>query len=328
MTLIEIGGLLLVIAAGTEGLLSLTERAGELTPWPAGWGPIGIGAFLAFFAFIGFENLANMAEEARAPERSLPRAILLSLGICTLLYTVIALVVVLTLRPETLAVSQTPLLDVTARAGWFSSEVFAGIAVVAVVNGVLLELIMLGRLLFGMARRGWLPAFLGTTSPERRTPASATLLGGGIVLGVTVAVPFASLVAATSTLTLLVFAGVNLALWRLQRSRPRSEGFRVPRLIRLSPRSRTCCWPQHLCSIELGPPSGREAGGDAAPGLIGEGLDHRGALRRPVEVDSEDRKPRQALVIGQDREFPEPSAPAAGRSPDRLPGSRAPAPCC
>lgn len=231
MTLIEIGGLLLVIAAGTEGLLSLTERAGELTPWPAGWGPIGIGAFLAFFAFIGFENLANMAEEARAPERSLPRAILLSLGICTLLYTVIALVVVLTLRPETLAVSQTPLLDVTARAGWFSSEVFAGIAVVAVVNGVLLELIMLGRLLFGMARRGWLPAFLGTTSPERRTPASATLLGGGIVLGVTVAVPFASLVAATSTLTLLVFAGVNLALWRLQRSRPRSEGFRVPRLI-------------------------------------------------------------------------------------------------
>lgn len=231
MTLIELGGLLLVIAAGTPGLLSLPDRVDELMPWPAGWASIGVGAFLAFFAFIGFENLANMAEEARTPERSLPRAILLSLGICTLLYVVIAVVVVLTLRPDALAVSQTPLLDVTARAGWFSSEVFAGIAVVAVVNGVLLELIMLGRLLFGMARRGWLPAGLGATSPWRRTPVSATLLGGGIVLGVTLAVPFASLVAATSTITLLIFAGVNLALWRLQRSQPRSDGFRVPRFI-------------------------------------------------------------------------------------------------
>lgn len=231
MTLVEVGGLLLVIAAGAAGFLSLPERVDELIPRQAGWAAIGVGAFLAFFAFIGFENLANMAEEARAPERSLPRAILLSLGICTLLYAVIAVVVVLTLRPETLAVSQTPLLDVTARAGWFPPEVFAGIAIVAVVNGVLLELIMLGRLLFGMARRGWLPAFLGATSPRRRTPALATLLGGAIVLGVAVAAPFASLVAATSTITLLVFAGVNLALWRLQRSRPRSAGFRVPGII-------------------------------------------------------------------------------------------------
>lgn len=231
MTLVELGGLLLVIAAGAPGLLSLPDRVDELMPWPAGWASIGVGAFLAFFAFIGFENLANMAEEARAPERSLPRAILLSLGICTLLYVVIAVVVVLTLRPDALAVSQTPLLDVTARAGWFSSEAFAGVAIVAIVNGVLLELIMLGRLLFGMARRGWLPAGLGATSPWRRTPVSATLLGGGIVLGVTLAVPFASLVAATSTITLLIFAGVNLALWRLQRSQPRSDGFRVPRFI-------------------------------------------------------------------------------------------------
>ena len=231
MTLIELGGLLLVIAAGAPGLLSLPDRVDELMPWPAGWASIGVGAFLAFFAFIGFENLANMAEEARAPERSLPRAILLSLGICTLLYVVIAVVVVLTLRPDTATVSQTPLLDVTARAGWFSSEAFAGVAIVAIVNGVLLELIMLGRLLFGMARRGWLPAGLGATTSRRRTPALATLLGGGIVLGVTLAVPFASLVAATSTITLLVFAGVNLALWRLQQSRPRSEGFRIPRLV-------------------------------------------------------------------------------------------------
>lgn len=230
MTLIEIGGLLLVIAAGVPSLLSLPVHVDELMPWPAGWASIGIGAFLAFFAFLGFENLANMAEEARVPERSLPRAILLSLGICTLLYTVIALVVVLTLRPDMLAASQTPLLDVTAGAGWFSPEAFAGIAIVAVVNGVLLELIMLGRLLFGMARRGWLPAGLGATSP-RHIPIRATLLGGGIVFAITVAVPFASLVAATSTITLLVFAGVNLALWRLQQSRPRSEGFRVPRLI-------------------------------------------------------------------------------------------------
>ena len=98
-------------------------------------------------------------------------------------------------------------------------------------NGVLIELIMLARLLYGMARRGWLPQWLSVVHSRFRTPIRATLCGGSIVLALTVAVPFGSLVALTSTITLLVFAAVNFALWRLQGRSPRSAGFRVPRLI-------------------------------------------------------------------------------------------------
>ena len=233
MTMVEIGGLLLVIAAGLPALSSAPDRIGDLLPGGAieAWTGVAAGGFLAFFAFIGFENLANMAEEAREAEHSLPRAILLSLVLSALLYVVVAVVVVLALLPEELASSAAPLLAVADQADWFPPRLFAGIAVLAVANGVLLELIMLGRLLYGMARRGWLPIGLASVSRRLRTPLPATLLGGAITFVLTVALPFISLMSVTSTITLLVFAGVNLALWRLHRSARRTRGFRAPKLI-------------------------------------------------------------------------------------------------
>ena len=140
-------------------------------------------------------------------------------------------VTILALPHEELAASSAPLLLVAAEADWFSTDLFAAIALVAVANGVLIELVMLARLLYGMSRRGWLPSWLGAVHPRLRTPVPATLCGGGVVFVLTVAVPFLHLVAVTSTITLLIFAVVNLALWRLQRRQPHSVGFRVPRFI-------------------------------------------------------------------------------------------------
>jgi amino acid transporter len=233
MTAVEIGGLLLVVAAGGPALRALPERIGELMPAldPGALAGVAVGAFLAFFAFIGFENLANMAEEARRPERSLPRAILISLALSTLLYALVTTVIILAVPHEQLAASSAPLLLVAEEAAWFSSDLFAAIALIAVANGVLIELVMLARLLYGMTRRGWLPSWLGAVHPRLRTPVPATLCGGAAVFVLTVAVPFLHLVALTSTITLLVFALVNLALWRLHRRQPRGVGFRVPRFI-------------------------------------------------------------------------------------------------
>ena len=170
MTLIEIGGLLLVIVAGWPALQSLPERIGELMPSadPAALAGVAAGAFLAFFAFIGFENLANMAEEAAAPERSLPRSILFSLGLSTLLYVAVAAVTILALPLDELVASPAPLLLVAASARWFSADLFAAIALIAVANGVLIELVMLARLLYGMARRGWVPRGLRARSKNYR----------------------------------------------------------------------------------------------------------------------------------------------------------------
>jgi basic amino acid/polyamine antiporter, APA family len=233
MTAVEIGGLLLVVAAGGPALRALPQRIGELLPAldPGALAGVAVGAFLAFFAFIGFENLANMAEEARRPERSLPRAILISLCLSTLLYALVTAVTILAIPHEELAASSAPLLLVAEEAAWFSSDLFAAIALIAVANGVLIELVMLGRLLYGMTRRGWLPSWLGAVHPRLRTPIPATLCGGAAVFALTVAVPFLHLVAVTSTITLLVFALVNLALCCLQRRQPRDAGFRVPRIV-------------------------------------------------------------------------------------------------
>jgi amino acid transporter len=233
MTIIEIGGLLLVIAAGLPALSSAWGRVDELMPDStlSAWMGVAVGGFLAFFAFIGFENLANMAEEARSAEHSLPKAILFSLGLSALLYVVVAIVVILALPAAESTSLSAPLLAVASQADWFSPEVFAAIAILAVANGVLLELIMLARLLYGMARRGWLPIGLAAVSHRLRTPVHATLLGGAITLVFTITLPFVSLVSVTSTITLLVFAGVNLALWRLHRLHPRTSGFRVPGFI-------------------------------------------------------------------------------------------------
>jgi amino acid transporter len=233
MTVIEIGGLLMIVAAGWTQLGSLSERVGEIVPGtdPDVWAAIAAGAFVAFFAFIGFENLANMAEEARTPERSLPRAVLASLGLSTVLYAAVTTVTVLAAPLDALAAASAPLLLVARNASWFSTELFAVIALVAIGNGVLIELVMLARLLYGMARRGWLPQWLSAVHPRFRTPIRATLCGSAMVLALTVAVPFGSLVALTSTITLFVFAAVNFALWRLHGVSPRSSGFRVPRLI-------------------------------------------------------------------------------------------------
>jgi len=233
MTLVELGGLALVVATGAGAAADAWAR------WPdlllpdeaAGWSGIVGGAFLAFFAFIGFENMANIAEEAKRAERTLPRAIVISLVLSTAIYVLVTGVAVLAIPHAALVESAAPLMLVVAGASWFSAELFAAIALVAIGNGALLELITLSRLLYGMAHRAWLPAGLAAVHPRRHVPVRATLIAGALVGTLTVALPFASLVQLTSAMTLALFALVAAALWRLHRTAPRPHGFRCPRAV-------------------------------------------------------------------------------------------------
>jgi amino acid transporter len=232
MTGIELTGLLLVVSAGVASVHDLQVPALALVPTDLdAWSRVCAGAFLAFFAFTGFENLANMAEEAQNVGRTIPRAILLSLGISTVIYMTVALVVVAAVPLDEAASSAAPLLAVVERRGWGISNAFAALALVAVANGVLIQILMLSRLLYGMARRSLLPHWLAAVSP-RHIPARATLVAGALVLLSTVALPFASLLRLSTTLTLLVFALVSLSLWRLQQCVPRHDlDFHVPRWV-------------------------------------------------------------------------------------------------
>lgn len=232
MTLIELAGLLLVISAGLAPVRALQGHVWALLPTDLpGWRAIGAGAFLAFFAYTGFENLANMAEETTDVGRTLPRAMLLSLGISTALYMTVALVVVAALPREEAAVSAAPLLAVIARRGWSLSHAFAALSLVAVANGVLIQILMLSCLLYGMARRALLPGVL-TALSARQVPVRATLVAGALVLVSTVALPFDALLRLSTTLTLLLFTLVSLSLWRLQQCAPRQDlAFHVPRWV-------------------------------------------------------------------------------------------------
>ena len=108
----------------------------------------------------------------------MPRAILLAIAITAFFYTVVALVAVLAVPPSELAYSKTALLLIVARAPIDVVAVFAVIAGISTVNGVLVEILRVSRLTYGMARMGLLPHFLQRVNARTRTPVNTTVLVG------------------------------------------------------------------------------------------------------------------------------------------------------
>jgi amino acid transporter len=152
-TLIEVGGLLLLDLAGIALGPELVTRLPEALP-PLGDGRVLAGimgtALLAIFAFIGFEGLANIAEEVRDPQRTLPRAIFLTLTVSTILYVLVAWVALVAVPHEELAQSRAPLALVFERLTGASPRVMSLIAIVATLNGIIVQIIMSSR---GLAQR-------------------------------------------------------------------------------------------------------------------------------------------------------------------------------
>lgn len=220
-TLIEIGGLVLIIAVSGDSLGSLPQRAGELVPplEGAAWGSIVLGAFLAFYAFIGFEDMVNVAEEVKDPVRNMPRAILLATVAATTLYILVALIAVLSLPAAELAASDAPLALLYTRATGRGPVAISVVSLFAVVNGALIQIIMAARVLYGMSRQGWIPAVFGRVHRSTRTPLLATLLVTASVLVLALAVPLVQLAKATSFVILIVFVLVHAALLNLKRRR-------------------------------------------------------------------------------------------------------------
>jgi amino acid transporter len=229
VTLFEVLGLAIVLAVTADSLLDLPARLPELLPpmQPLAWQGILLGAFLAFYAFVGFEDMVNVAEEVRNPQRNVPLAILIALGVTTLLYAAVCLAAVLTVPPERLAAGDAPLAVVYQQATGEKPVVLSAIGIFAVVNGALIQIIMGSRVLYGMSRQGWLPPVLGHVWSRTRTPLVATAATSGLVLALALWLPLVTLAKFTSFLVLIVFSLVNLSLWRIKRREPRPEGVRV-----------------------------------------------------------------------------------------------------
>ena len=186
-------------------------------------GGILSGAVLAFYAFIGFEDMVNVAEEVKDVRRILPAAIILTLVLTTLLYTVVATVAVLALPTEDLAGSDAPLALVYERSGG-SAALLSGIAVVATVNGALIQIIMASRVLYGLGRDKAIPALFGTVNARTRTPVIATAVVTLVVVALAAIAPIETLAQVTSLIVLTIFTLANLALFRIKRRDPRPQG--------------------------------------------------------------------------------------------------------
>lgn len=231
-TVIEVAGLLLVIWVARGSLGNLDAWIGSLssevsfTVLPL----VASGTVLAFFAFIGFEDMVNVVEEVRDVDRTMPRAIILTLVITTLLYVVVSLVTLLGMPPDALTRSAAPLADLYAQSTGRSSLPIVIIGILAIINGALMQIIMGARVLYGLAKQGNLPSVFGNVHPRFRTPVAATCLVAGLVATGALLLPLETLARLASIFILTVFVLVNFSLITIKR-RDNEEaylGFSVP----------------------------------------------------------------------------------------------------
>ncbi|MFJ8198675.1 amino acid permease [Streptomyces sp. NPDC096152] len=207
-------------------------KDGNLTPFsPAGLGGIGAGTTAAFFSYIGFDAITTAGEEAKNPRRDVPVAIMVCMGIVTLLYCGVALAAIGAVggdqvggRPAALSY----VVDVVTGSGVGGGVIAFG-AVVAIASVVLAVMYGQTRILMSMSRDGLVPRVFEKVSPRTATPVAGTLI---VALVFALPAAFASLDAVVNLCTigtLAVMAVVNIAVIALRRREPGlTRSFRVP----------------------------------------------------------------------------------------------------
>lgn len=219
-TIVEATGLIAIVWLGRSQLANVS--VGEVVSVSPDIGLSGLlfGAFLAFYAFIGFEDMVNVSEEVKNPRRAMPQAIFGSLAIATVLYMLVVLVSVAAVVPDRLAESSAPLSLVLQNISSIDPRTISVIGMAAAFNGIIVQIIMGSRMLYGMATQGWVSKRFARVNAKRHTPVTATIFVGLLMVIGTAALPLVSLAQATSYLVLLIFCLVNISLIILKMKKP------------------------------------------------------------------------------------------------------------
>ena len=248
LTLVEITALAIVIGVGFWAMTTQGADLGQVVVFESStdrgmFAATTVATAIAFFAMVGFEDSVNMVEETQEPERIFPRVMLTGLGICVVIYMLVAVSVVMVLPLGDIQSydGETGILIEVVKVGAPDlpvGEVFPFLTVFAVANTALINMLMASRLIYGMARQDVLPRSLGKVLPTRRTPWTAIIFTTALALGLIIYVTIdegTSIVEAlsgtTGLLLLCVFTIVNIACLVVRRRSDITPRFRAPAIV-------------------------------------------------------------------------------------------------
>ena len=199
---------------------------------PNGFSGVVDAASLIFFAYIGFDAISTASEEVKDPGKTLPRGIIFALGICTLIYVLVAIVTSGLLPFQELKGDTAPLstaIDKGAGTGAWAADILSFGALVAITSVTLTILYGQTRIFYSMCRDGLLPGFFAKVWERTKTPAAITILTGVLAASIAAFVPLAEIAKLVNIGTLFAFLLVNIGVIVLRRTKPDLERpYRVP----------------------------------------------------------------------------------------------------
>ncbi|PKI92176.1 amino acid permease [Actinomycetales bacterium SN12] len=205
--------LLGLAAVAASGIAAAPEATPAPLPDATAYGVLQ-GAGLLFFAFAGYARIATMGEEVIDPARTIPRAIVLALGGAVVVYVLVAVSVMLTLRADAIG-SAHPLADVAEEAGWSWPGPVVRVAAATASLGALLALITgVGRTTLAMARESDLPRFLAVVDERWQVPQRAEIAVALIVIGIVLVADLRGAIGFSSFGVLLYYLIANAAAFR------------------------------------------------------------------------------------------------------------------
>lgn len=208
----------LAVLAGVVVACLSSGEAGAGRLGSADWSAAGLlqGAGLLFFAFAGYARITTLGEEVRDPERTIPRAVPLALGIALLVYAAVAVAALSVLGADGLGRSAAPLADAVRAAGWPGLTPAVRVSAALAALGSLLALVLgVSRTTLAMARDGHLPRALAAVHPRRQVPHRAELAVGAVVAVLAATTDLRGAIGFSSFGVLAYYAIANASAWTL-----------------------------------------------------------------------------------------------------------------